>query len=229
MNRTSTVVAAIAAVLVAAPLSITAQSPDRAGARLGSRTAKPDVSAALQKGGGKSGGGKSGSSSGSGKSSGGSVKSGSSSKSGTVNGRSAKTRNSYVIKSRPVWKSRQVIVVNRRYYGGYYPWGYSGIGFGAYYGGYYDPWWYDGYDEDYGAGYDGSLRLKVTPREAAVYVDGYLAGNVDDFDGVLQRLHLDSGPHRIEVRLDGYEPLDFEVKITPDDTVTYSADLKKLP
>ena len=36
--------------------------------------------------------------------------------------------------------------------------------------------------------YDGSLRLKVKPREASVYVDGYFAGRVDDFDGMFQRL-----------------------------------------
>ena len=37
------------------------------------------------------------------------------------------------------------------------------------------------------------------PRDAAVYVDGYYAGIVDDFDGVFQRLTLEVGPHRIEL------------------------------
>src|SRR6185436_1225026 len=85
--------------------------------------------------------------------------------------------------------------------GGYYPWGYGGLGFGGYYGGYYDPW-YDPYGYGgglgYGGGYagnlssrsfddDGALRIKVKPREASVYVDGYYAGKVDDFDGLLQK------------------------------------------
>ena len=36
----------------------------------------------------------------------------------------------------------------------------------------------------------GDVRLQVRPRGAAVYVDGYYAGVVDDFDGVFQRLTL---------------------------------------
>jgi hypothetical protein len=131
---------------------------------------------------------------------------------------------------------RTIIITDRGYYGGgFYPWGYGGLGFGGYYGGYYDPWWYDGYNPAYGSGYgygygyDGALRLKMKPREAAVYVDGYYAGRVDDFDGIFQRLHMESGPHRIEVRLDGFEPLMFEVRIQPDRTITYKGDLKELP
>jgi hypothetical protein len=117
-------------------------------------------------------------------------------------------------------------------YGGYYPWGYGGLGFGGYYG-YYDPWWdgpYDpGYPGIYGFGDEGAIRLKVKPREASVYVDGYYAGEVNDFDGVFQRLKIQPGPHRIEIRLDGYEALTFEVRIEPDRTITYSGELKKLP
>ncbi len=33
-----------------------------------------------------------------------------------------------------------------------------------------------------------------------MYVDGYYVGRVDDFDGLFQRLHLASGPHRLEIR-----------------------------
>ncbi len=123
-----------------------------------------------------------------------------------------------------------VLITDRGYYGGgFYPWGYGGLGFGGYYGGYYDPWWYDGYEPGYSYGDEGSLRLRMKPRDAAVYVDGYYAGRVDDFDGVFQRLRMESGPHRIEVRLDGFEPLLFEVRIQPDRTVTYKGDLAELP
>ncbi len=117
-------------------------------------------------------------------------------------------------------------------YGGYYPWGYGGLGIGGYYGGYYDPWWdppYQGGGSVYGYGYDGSLKLKVRPREASVYIDGYFAGQVDEFDGIFQRLRIESGPHRVEIRLDGYEPLSFDVRIQPERTTTYSGELKKLP
>ena len=33
-----------------------------------------------------------------------------------------------------------------------------------------------------------AVRLEVTPKEAEVYVDGYYAGIVDDFNGTFQRL-----------------------------------------
>ena len=114
-------------------------------------------------------------------------------------------------------------------YGGYYPWGYGGLGFGSYYG-YYDPW-DDPYQPVYsgGYGYDGALRLKVKPRDASVYVDGYYAGHVDDFDGLFQRLKIESGPHHVEVRLDGYETLTFDVRIDPDRTIVYKGNLKELP
>ena len=81
----------------------------------------------------------------------------------------------------------------------------------------------------YGSVDEGSVRLKVKPRDASVFVDGYFAGQVDDFDGVFQRLILDSGPHRIEVSLEGYEPLSFEVRVPPDRTITYEGELRRLP
>jgi hypothetical protein len=104
---------------------------------------------------------------------------------------------------------------------------------------YYDPFWWDysyyGYPGYYRAGgyglasrydYDhGNLRLRMKPRHAHVYVNGYFAGVVDDYDGVFQRLRLKSGGHRIEVRADGFEPAVFDVLIVPGDTVTYRTDL----
>lgn len=128
--------------------------------------------------------------------------------------------------------SGTTVIVNRGgYYGGFYPWGYGGLGFAGYYGGFYEPWWYDPYATGYGYGaYDnGALRLKVKPRDASVYVDGYFAGTVDDYDGVFQRLRIEPGPHRVEIRLDGYEPLSFEVLIQPDRTVNYAGELRRLP
>jgi hypothetical protein len=123
------------------------------------------------------------------------------------------------------------------YYPGYYPWGYAGIGFGGYYG-WYDPWFYGGYGPYYGGpyyggyyggSYDGGLRLKVKPSEAEVFVDGYYVGIVDEFDNPFQQLQLESGPHRVEVREDGYEPLTFEVRIVPGKTITYKSEMKKNP
>ena len=82
----------------------------------------------------------------------------------------------------------------------------------------------------YGATYRdaGSLRLKIKPREAQVFVDGYYVGVVDSFDGTFQSLKLDGGGHRVEVKADGFEALDFEVLITPGETVTYKGEMKRI-
>jgi len=136
------------------------------------------------------------------------------------------------------------------YYGGYWgsgygyglgymydpfwsPFGYSGYGYGGSYG-YGNP-----YDSGYyvgggSGGYDrtvrdtGSMRLKIKPREAQVYVDGYLVGDVDSFDGAFQKLGIESGGHRVELKADGYEPLQFDVLITAGETVTYKGEMKPI-
>jgi hypothetical protein len=58
----------------------------------------------------------------------------------------------------------------------------------------------------FGGFYDrsGSLRLQVTPRDTEVFVNGYYAGIVDDFDGVFQRLHLPPGEYEIQLYLPGH-------------------------
>ena len=76
----------------------------------------------------------------------------------------------------------------------------------------------------YGYGY-GSVRLQVKPREAAVSVDGYYVGTVNDFDGVFQHLDLEAGPHRIDIYAPGYEALTFDVRIDSSRTITYRGDL----
>jgi hypothetical protein len=73
--------------------------------------------------------------------------------------------------------------------------------------------------------YYGDVRLEISPREAAVYVDGYYAGIVDDFDGVFQRLTLEAGPHRIEIELPGFETRAFDVSVDPTRTIDLHDDL----
>ena len=43
------------------------------------------------------------------------------------------------------------------------------------------------------------MRFDVKPNDASVYVDGYYAGVVDDFDGAFQRLRTAPGGHEIEL------------------------------
>jgi hypothetical protein len=62
---------------------------------------------------------------------------------------------------------------------------------------------------------DSSLRIEVKPKEASVYVDGYYAGVVDDFDGTFQRLHVVPGPHEIVVYLRGYRSLRQQMYLSP--------------
>jgi len=61
-----------------------------------------------------------------------------------------------------------------------------------------------------------------------VFVDGYYAGIVDDFNGHFQRLKLTPGPHHIAVRAPGYETLEFDVDIQPHHTTEYHGALTRL-
>jgi hypothetical protein len=93
----------------------------------------------------------------------------------------------------------------------------------------YDPW-YSGYYGFYGPAYyqypiygpgrgyyerSGSVRLQVSPRHAEVFVDGYFAGTVDDFDGVFQRLNIEPGEHEVQIHLAGYRPFSQRFYLQP--------------
>jgi hypothetical protein len=86
---------------------------------------------------------------------------------------------------------------------------------------------YDNYGTYYGNyGYPtGELRLEVRPREAQVFIDGAYAGTVDEFDGMFQSLRLEGGEYQVEIVSPGFEPLGFDVRITPGEKVTYKGDL----
>jgi hypothetical protein len=68
----------------------------------------------------------------------------------------------------------------------------------------------------------------VKPPEASVYVDGYFAGKVQEFDGKLQRLHLLPGQHEIVVYLAGYRSLKQQLYLGPNATRTIEGTLEKL-
>jgi hypothetical protein len=130
---------------------------------------------------------------------------------------------------------------NPYYYGSGYGYGY---GYQPYYG-YYGYWgfspWYYGSSWDWGWGasygwpgayggyprnryryYDdemGALRVLVEPEETKVYVDGYYAGVVDDFDGIFQRLHVTAGRHQITLKLPGHQTHKVLVYVPGDDTL----------
>ena len=59
-------------------------------------------------------------------------------------------------------------------------WGAYGYGYPYYWGGYWGGGYYRSYNPNNALG---AARLQVSPRETEVFVDGYYAGVVDDFDG----------------------------------------------
>jgi hypothetical protein len=91
-----------------------------------------------------------------------------------------------------------------------------GWGWGPYWGSYWGgPYW--GYPSPYwgGGSYDAGaeLRLEVKPKQAQVYLDGYYAGTVDDFDGIFERLHLKPGDHELVLYLEGYQTVTQNVRL----------------
>ena len=111
------------------------------------------------------------------------------------------------------------------YYG--YPYGYGYGGYPAYAYGGYPAYGYGGPYPGYGAHLSGGVRLAVAERDAEVYVDGYYAGVVNDFDGAMQRVELEPGPHHIEIRANDVEPASFDVNVEPGRTITYRASLRR--
>jgi hypothetical protein len=103
-------------------------------------------------------------------------------------------------------------------YGGYYPYGYGYGGYG--YGGYAGP------VGGYAVSAYGGVRIQGAPRNAQVFVDGYYAGVVDDFDGTFQRLPLEAGAHEIEIRAPGLPPMTYDVNVQPGQTVTIHANVR---
>lgn len=117
------------------------------------------------------------------------------------------------------------------YASGYgYPWYGYGYGYPSYYGyGYpsYGYYGYGGYPGGYAVRSYGGVRIAVPQRDAEVYVDGYYTGIVDDFDGTFQQLNLEPGPHRIELRAEGFDTVSFDVNVEPGRTITYRAALRE--
>lgn len=102
---------------------------------------------------------------------------------------------------------------------------------------FYDPFWgpypypYGAYPYGvypYGARREADVRVDVTPKQTEVYVDGFYAGVVDDFDGVFKRLHTTPGGHAITLHLEGYRTVTEHIYVSPDRTYKLHDTMQKL-
>jgi hypothetical protein len=150
-----------------------------------------------------------------------------------------------IVRSRPYYRSyrpyRSYYRYRPYYYGFYrsYPfWGAYGWSpyWAPYWGSYYYGYGY-GYGYPYWGGYYrrydpndalGAARLQVTPRETEVFVDGYFAGVVDDFDGFSQRLRLEPGEHEVTLFLEGHRPLTRRMLFTVGQTFKVQHEMEPL-
>jgi len=116
--------------------------------------------------------------------------------------------------------------------------GYPGFWYG--WGGAWGPWgpgWAPYGPAPYGPYYpypyvvdpfSSSLKFTVTPKDAEVYLDGVLAGKIDDFDGRFQSLKLPPGAHEIVVYREGYRSAREHLYIESYDSKKLKFDLAKL-
>jgi PEGA domain len=116
----------------------------------------------------------------------------------------------------PIVRGRVVFI------GGYY---YDPF-FGPY------PWWGPAmYPFPYFPVYDrrAEVRILAQPKTAGVYVDGFYAGIVDDFDGTFQSLPLPPGGHTIVLFLEGHRTARQSLYLRPGSTLKLREALERLP
>jgi hypothetical protein len=132
----------------------------------------------------------------------------------------------------PVHAGGPRVVVGVGWGYGYGPWGpYGAWGYG------YGPWGPWGPWGGWGWGgpccyYDymyASARIQVQPKQTEVFVDGYRAGIVDDFDGIFQRLNVWPGEHEITLYLEGYATERHQIYMAQGTTANLKGVLEKLP
>jgi hypothetical protein len=125
----------------------------------------------------------------------------------------------------PSHPQRAVVVRGHVFIGGYF--------YDPFYGPY--PWWpRTAYPYWYFPVYDNraEVRLRVEPEEAedaAVYVDGFYAGVVDDFNGVFQSLPLTPGGHTIVLYLEHYRTVRHNFYLSPGGSFKLRATMERLP
>jgi len=69
------------------------------------------------------------------------------------------------------------------------------------------------------------IKLKVTPDNAAVILDGTFAGHVHEFGGVGRAMLVSPGKHHLKIDLPGYQVFDTDVNLLPHQKITIKTDL----
>jgi PEGA domain-containing protein len=72
----------------------------------------------------------------------------------------------------------------------------------------------------------GAIDFDVTPETTEVYVDGTMRGQVDDFDGVPEKLYLRAGTHLIALKTPGGETVSRKVRIVAGHEMNLKLDLE---
>ena len=129
------------------------------------------------------------------------------------------------VRRHPPHPARATLVRGQVFIGGYF---YDPF-FGPY------PWWpRTAYPYWYVPRFDSraEVRIQVVPDEAdraAVYVDGFYAGIVNDFDGVLQALPLTPGGHTLVLYLEGYRTVRHNFYLSPGSTYRIRQTMERMP
>lgn len=142
-----------------------------------------------------------------------------------VTGASAAHSQRPAVPRHPPYPAPAVAVRGHVFIGGYF---YDPF-FGPY------PWWHrTAYPYWYFPIFDNraDVRIVVAPKaaqDAAVYVDGFYAGIVDDFNGVFQGLPLTPGGHSIVLHLEGYRTIRRNIYLSPSSTFNLRETMQQLP
>jgi hypothetical protein len=94
------------------------------------------------------------------------------------------------------------------------------------------PWWPRyAYPYEYYPVYDNRavVRVIAEPKDAEVYVDGFYAGTVHDFNDWFQGLPLPPGGHEIALYLERYRTTRDRLYLSPGQTVKLRRTLEPLP
>jgi PEGA domain len=70
-----------------------------------------------------------------------------------------------------------------------------------------------------------TLKLKLKPARAAVFLDEKYVGHAGDFGGAFKSMKISPGKHRVRVELPGYRTFDTEVNLLADQTTEVKTEL----